>query len=249
VEVDASFYAVQPEKNYVRWMADTPEVFSFVIKAYQGLTGHARGKTPYDSLDDMFADFITSVRPVLENGKLEMVLFQYPPWFDCQKKNVDLLRYTRDKMPDFPLALEFRNRSWFEPSVKERTLKFMEEGEWIHSIVDEPQAGESSIPTVLHPTRKDNTLVRMHGRNVHGWNSNGRPDWRDVRYLYRYSRQELSEWKNKIEHLHSQCQDVIVLFNNNSGGDAADNAKQLQEMLGIEYEGLAPRQMNLFDEQ
>ncbi len=39
---------------------------------------------------------------------------------------------------------------------------------------------------------------------------------------------------------------IYVLFNNNSGGDAADNAKQLIDLLGIEYTGLAPRQLGLF---
>ncbi len=42
--------------------------------------------------------------------------------------------------------------------------------------------------------------------------------------------------------------DVYVIFNNNSGGDAADNAAQFIDMLHIEYEGLAPRQLDLFGE-
>jgi uncharacterized protein YecE (DUF72 family) len=37
-----------------------------------------------------------------------------------------------------------------------------------------------------------------------------------------------------------------VLFNNNSGGDAAQNGKQMKELLDIEYKGLTPRQLDLF---
>ncbi len=40
----------------------------------------------------------------------------------------------------------------------------------------------------------------------------------------------------------------VVIFNNNSGGDAADNAKHLQKALQVEFQGLAPMQMDLFSE-
>lgn len=42
--------------------------------------------------------------------------------------------------------------------------------------------------------------------------------------------------------------EVVVIFNNNSGGDAADNAKHLQKALQVEFQGLAPMQMDLFSE-
>src|SRR5699024_669029 len=86
------------------------------------------------------------------------------------------------------------------------------------------------------------------GRNIHGWNKPRDADtnWREVRYLYKYNLEELLKWKNRIEELKKDTTDIIILFNNNSGGDAAGNAKELQKMLGIEYEGLSPRQMNLF---
>ncbi|MEH7119775.1 DUF72 domain-containing protein, partial [Neobacillus vireti] len=41
---------------------------------------------------------------------------------------------------------------------------------------------------------------------------------------------------------------VYLLFNNNSGGDAADNAKEMLNLLNITYEGLAPTQLDLFNE-
>lgn len=44
VEVDASFYAVQPERNGEKWVRETPASFKFVVKAYQGMTGHQRGR-------------------------------------------------------------------------------------------------------------------------------------------------------------------------------------------------------------
>lgn len=246
VEVDASFYAVQPKRNSERWVTDTPDSFQFIVKAYQGMTGHERGEIPFASKDEMFVAFKDSLGPYLESKKLAMVLFQFPPWFDCKKQNVDYLRWCKDRMGDVPCALEFRHQSWFKPQFREKTLQFMKDENWIHSICDEPQAGEGSIPTVLDTVNRDKVLVRFHGRNIYGWQKKNADNWREVRYLYRYNEQELTKWMPQLKDLQSKSSQVFVVFNNNSGGDAADNAKQCIDLLGIEYEDLAPRQLNLF---
>lgn len=247
VEVDASFYAVQPEKNAKKWVKDTPADFQFIVKAYQGMTGHQRGDIPFDTKGEMFTAYIDSLTPYIEANKLGFVLFQFPPWFDCKKAHIDYLRWCKKRMGDIPCALEFRNQSWFLPKFRQSTIQFMKQEGWIHSICDEPQAGERSIPTVLEATREDKVFIRFHGRNVHGWNQavEGKT-WREVRYLYRYNEAELTEWVENIRMLNKQSRHVYVVFNNNSGGDAADNAKQLIKMLGIEYNNLAPRQLDLF---
>jgi uncharacterized protein YecE (DUF72 family) len=237
VELDSSFYAIQPEHNYLKWIDETPEDFSFIVKAYQGMTGHLRGNNPYKSAGEMFAKFKASIEPLKASGKLKVVLFQYPPWFDCTKESVRTLRYTKRAMEGTPVALEFRNQTWFQPGLQQKTLKFMEDEGWIHSICDEPQAGIGSVPTILHATDPQLTLVRLHGRNAGGWNNTGDANWRDVRYLYRYNQEELVEWQRNIEQLQEMTKDICVIFNNNSGGDAAANAKQLMDILGIHYEG------------
>ncbi|MDF2837856.1 MAG: yunF, partial [Paenibacillus sp.] len=186
VEMDSSFYAVQPPERMARYATETPEGFGFVVKAYQGMTGHLRGKPYYENDGEMYLAFRESLDPVMRAGKLTAALFQYPPWFDCTKDNVRLLRETKKRMEGFPCALEFRHQSWFEPEYRERTLSFMREEGWIHSVCDEPQAGSGSIPIILEASAPEFTLVRMHGRNVGGWNQAGAPNWREVRYLYDY---------------------------------------------------------------
>ena len=246
VEVDASFYAVQPVRNASKWVRETPEGFRFVVKAYQGMTGHERGDIPFKTRNEMFQAFKDSLKPYQDANKLAMVLFQFPPWFECKKENVNYLRYCKKMMGDIPVALEFRNQSWFSNPYRANTLSFMKQEGWIHSIADEPQAGTGSIPIVLEATDSNITLVRMHGRNVHGWNKPNDANWREVRYLYKYNKEELLEWKQRAEKLSQDTKDMIILFNNNSGGDAAGNAKEFQEMLGIEYDGLSPKQLGLF---
>ncbi|MDE3840027.1 DUF72 domain-containing protein [Bacillus methanolicus] len=248
VEVDSAFYAIQPVRNTARWVDETPDSFQFIVKAYQGMTGHQRGDIPFQNKTEMFQAFRDSIEPYYASGKLAMVLFQFPPWFDCKRDHVDYLRWAKEQMGDIPCALEFRHQSWFTPEMRDKTISFMKRENWIHSICDEPQAGQGSIPTVLETTRSDKVLVRFHGRNVYGWNKKKDQNWREVRYLYRYNREELEEWAVHVKELEKECQNVYVLFNNNSGGDAADNAKQFMDILNIEYHGLAPRQLNLFQE-
>lgn len=194
----------------------------------------------------MFRAFRASVEPLVQAGKLSMVLFQYPPWFDCTKANVEVLRRARDLLDDVALALEFRHQSWFAGDMAERTLAFMRSEDWIHSVCDEPQAGEGSVPTVLHATHSGQTLVRFHGRNRDGWTRKEGRNWREVRYLYRYSREELAEWAGMLRQLERESETVDVIFNNNSGGDAAGNARMMAELLGLPVKELPPRQMDLF---
>ncbi|WP_440898117.1 DUF72 domain-containing protein [Amphibacillus sp. Q70] len=248
VELDASFYAVQPIRNMEKWIKETPASFRFVVKAYQGMTGHQQTNTPFDTKTDMFEAFKASIEPLIKAGKLAMVLFQFPPWFDYTSDHIVYLRYCVQKMIDIPIALEFRNQSWYRPKNREQTLDLIRKEGWIHTVVDEPQAGDGSVPIVPVVTHSDKTLIRFHGRNVHGWNRprNKDTNWREVRYLYKYNQVELTEWRERILQLAKETKDVYILFNNNSGGDAASNAKTLQKMLDIDYKDLAPQQLRLF---
>lgn len=245
VEVDSAFYAIQPKRNAKKWINETPSTFQFIVKAYQGMTGHMRGEIPFENKQAMFRAFKESLEPYIESDKLAMTLFQFPPWFKCIRENVEYLRWCKHEMGDIPCALEFRHQSWFSSQYRQKTLDFLTIEKWIHSICDEPQSGEGSIPTVLKVTTPEKVLVRFHGRNLHGWQKRNAEDWREVRYLYRYNQQELQEWAYSIRELANDTKDVYLLFNNNSGGDAADNAKEMISLLKIEYEGLAPRQLDL----
>ncbi|MEK8216757.1 MULTISPECIES: DUF72 domain-containing protein [unclassified Paenibacillus] len=246
VEIDSSFYAVQPVRNYAKWVSQTPDAFRFIVKAYQGMTGHLREKKNYyDTPEEMYQAFHTSIEPVRAAGKLAMALFQFPPWFDCTKENVQFLREAKQRMLDVPSAIEFRNDSWYSPEMQAKTLQFLEQEGWIHTVADEPQAGSGSVPIVPVATSPDITYVRLHGRNAQGWSQSSHPNWRSLRYLYRYSTEELTEWRDRLLALEQSCRELYVVFNNNSGGDATDNAKELQTLLGIDG-GLAPRQLDLF---
>lgn len=43
-------------------------------------------------------------------------------------------------------------------------------------------------------------------------------EWRDVRYLYNYNKEELTDLANKVRIIEQKAKKVYVVFNNNSGG-------------------------------
>lgn len=249
VELDATFYAVQPARNIQKWIDETPENFRFIVKAYQGITGHHRGELPFTSIDEMYTLFKLSIEPLQKAGKLAMVLVQFPPWFDCTRENVEQIEFICEQLSEFDLAIEFRHQSWYSSAFIHKTIAFLRKLNVIHSVCDEPQAGQGSIPLVPISTRKDKVLFRLHGRNVHGWrNTTGDSEaWRKVRYLYNYNEEEFEEIESVTHKLAASTEEVFVVFNNNSGKHAAKNAKYLQHKLQIKYENLASKQLGFFE--
>lgn len=247
VELDATYYSVQPERNIQKWIKETPDNFKFIVKIHQALTGHAAVEDFAESRIELIEQFIKMLQPLHKAGKLGCLLIQFPPWYDCNTANINYIIYLKKHFEQFPISIEFRNDSWFTSDMKEHTLQFLYEQKLIHSVCDEPQAGHGSIPFVNRITHED-ALVRLHGRNVVGWTKKDLSDqeWRDVRYLYDYNESELKFLAKELQILDQKARNVYVVFNNNSGGHAAGNAKRMCEILNIEYTGLNFKQLKLF---
>lgn len=247
VELDTSFYAIPAEKNITRWVESTPAAFQFITKAYGPLTTHTRRVDETRALDDLFAVYLATFRPMIESGKVKAFLFQFPPLFSCVRENVNYLRKVRTMMDELPVAVEFRHKSWFSEEYKERTLQFLKDLRFINVVVDQPQTPDNSISFVPVVTNPEQAIIRLHGRNYQGWlGGDDTVDWRTVRTLYDYSDEELRFIKETALELEKEAKEVTVIFNNNSGGHAAPNAKTLQNMLGLDFDGLGPRQLDLF---
>jgi uncharacterized protein YecE (DUF72 family) len=247
VEVDSTFYAIAPPERMDRWAKSTPDSFRFVVKAYRELTGHGRvGKAPERTWTELVQQTKESLEPLQESDKLSLILFQFPPWYDCKESHVRYIQKIRHAFAGYPIAIEFRHQSWFLPSYRDKTLSFLASEQLVHVVCDEPQGSEGSVPIITNVTNKEQVLVRFHGRNAAGWNDSKNPNWREIRYAYRYSSTELDEWVQRVKHMMKEAKQIILLFNNNSQGDAVDNAKQFIEKCGITYTNLAPVQTELF---
>lgn len=250
VELDTSFYAIPPAKNILSWIEKTPAAFQFVPKAFQAMTLHKDWLKFFPTEQQMFEHYIATFEPMITANRIKAFLFQFPPYFDCTKEHVQYLRKVRLFMKELPVAIEFRHSSWFSDANKENTLNFLTEENFIHTVIDQPQTPGNSVPLVIKGTHPELTLFRLHGRNYEGWLDASGPDWRKKRTLYNYTADELDEFESIVHQLENDSKEVAVIFNNNSGGHAAKNAKELQKKLQLTFEDLSPQQtdLNLFGE-
>ncbi|HVC35810.1 MAG TPA: DUF72 domain-containing protein [Chloroflexota bacterium] len=227
VEVDSTFYHLQPAHNFARWAERTPADFVFDVKAYRELTWHDRGTEPSA---ETFERFGASLRPLQDARKLRAVLFQFPPWFTFQQKNREYLSTCKEFFPDQTLAVEFRHRSWLTPENRDDTLALLRDQQLAHVMVDEPQIGSGSVPAVVAATSAALAIVRFHGRNRQTWYA--KVETTGERFNYLYQQQELSEWLPSLEGVAAQTGEVHVLLNNNRANYAVRNAKDFQMLLG-----------------
>lgn len=106
VELDATYYAIQPERNILKWIKETPDTFEFVVKIHQALTLHADYKTFADSRQELFDQFKNMIEPLHTQKKLAMVLVQFPPWFDCNAQNIKYILYVRQQLQAFSMCVD-----------------------------------------------------------------------------------------------------------------------------------------------
>ena len=243
VEMNTSFYGIKSADTTQKWVDETPEIFKFSVKAFKVMTKHAKLEDYYSSVSDMDSAFKAFLSPLVKNNRLATILCQFPSYFTCNKENVKYLTDLRNRYQNYPMAVEFRSASWYQDKVKMDMLDFMRKQNYTLVTVDEPQVAYHSIPFLTDVTNSHLSYVRLHGRNKLFWTDKS-TDWRKKRTLYRYTDEELDDLAEKIVSI--DAKQTIVIFNNNSGGDAGENALNFKRKCGIDYEGLNPTQLNLF---
>jgi uncharacterized protein YecE (DUF72 family) len=189
----------------------------------------------YDDLppaarDDLWERFRTALDPLRQAGKLGAVVFQFPPWVMSRRSNRDHVLECARRLPGDAIAVEFRNRTWFDAGNAERTLAFEREHRLANVIVDEPQGFSSSIPPVWEVTLPDLAIVRLHGRNRETWEKKGLATAAE-RFDYRYSTAELESLAGPIAGVAGRAATIHVLFNNCYRDHAQANAAELAAII------------------
>ena len=110
-EINNSFYSLPTEKTVKSWVDDTPENFTFAVKASRYTTHMKKLKDPKKSTDKFF----NAIKPL--GKKVGPILFQCPPnW----SKNPDRLKEFVKALPDdYRYVFEFRDKSWFDDDIYE----------------------------------------------------------------------------------------------------------------------------------
>ncbi len=253
VEVDSTYYAIPDGKTAYLWDERTPDNFTFHIKVYGALTGHGvdpktlpkdiadilpgkdkNGKYVYIkepvAIDGIAERFRESLTPLIRSKKLGVLVFQYPPWFQYGKANLDYMLQCRELMQGLPAAVEFRHGSWLAPDARDSVFKFLRENGLTYITADEPQYGtQATVPFVAEATT-DMGYFRFHGRNKANWLKKGIET--SLRYSYEYSDDELKGFISAIRSISGKAKKTCAMFNNCHGGFAIRNALRLKELIG-----------------
>jgi uncharacterized protein YecE (DUF72 family) len=115
VEVNFTFRKLPTESILTNWLSAVPVGFRFSFKAPQRITHFSRLR----DCEGLVTDFVGSVRPAEQAGKLGLLLFQLPPNFKASPHILaDFLSIPALNGPSAPkIAFEFRDVSWFTEDV------------------------------------------------------------------------------------------------------------------------------------
>ena len=202
IEVNGTFYRLQPQATFEKWRNETPDGFPFAIKGHRYVTHNKK-------LIDVEEPVIRCRDAASPLGKrLAAVVWQLPSFF---KKNIERLEKflrTLRHWKSTRHSIEFRHKTWFDDEVVECLTK--------HAVA----ICMSDAPDwpMWNRVTTDLVYIRLHGHTR--------------KYASSYSKSALKKWAKRAECWLQENRDVHVYFDNDAEGAAPKNALMLLEMLG-----------------
>lgn len=183
VEVNTTFYRLISREAVQHWVEQTPQKFSFAVKASRYLTHVKRLLNIRDGL----ARFYERIEPLVEAERLGPVLWQLPETFHRDDAR---LASALALLPSGRHAFEFRHPSWFVPEV----YALLAEHDAALVIGDHP-----ARPFQSYEATAGWRYVRFH----HG--TRGRRG--------NYSHRELEEWAKRLHSWRAQSELFLYFNN------------------------------------
>ncbi len=216
VELNYTWYQMARAKDIQRMVDKSPANFRFSAKLTRTLT-HERDSDWQKQLK-LFKEGIAPLR-----SQLIAILIQLPPDFTRNVTNRKYLANILDGLADFPVAVEFRHRSWATDAV----FGELERRKVSLVTVDEPEL-DNLFPALDVVTNPALFYVRFHGRNVKGWNSSNM----QKKFDYDYSKEELYQYYNQyLAPMVDSCHEGVIFFNNHVRAQAPQNAQVLSKII------------------
>lgn len=195
VEVNNTFYRYPRADMLERWDRSAPSGFGFFVKAHRVITHMKRFSNARDQLRD-FEDRLDPLR------SLRGILFQLPASIE---RDDELLERIIDQLDRRRRnVIEFRHKSWWDPSVIER----LERAGIIMCSVIAPDLPDRIIAV------RGQAYVRVHGEHQY--------------YRGSVSDARLRTILDGLEA--SGCERAYVIFNNDSAGHAPEDALRLRAL-------------------
>ncbi len=148
VEVNNSFYRLPAPETFATWRSNTPEGFTFAVKANRFITHVKRLRDPEEPL----SRFFRSAAGLEE--KLGPILFQLPPRWQAVPER--LRDFARSLPRGYRYVFEFRDPSWFLPEI----YQVLEEANCALCAASSP-----AFPEVRRTTA-DFAFLRFHGGKI-----------------------------------------------------------------------------------
>jgi uncharacterized protein YecE (DUF72 family) len=199
VELNNSFYRLPEADTFAAWARRVPPGFLFAVKASRYLTHLKRLREPGQPLRRLWR------RAERLGHHLGPMLYQLPPrWhLDLGRLSAFLDVAPRERRQ----ALEFRDASWYVPSV----VELLERGPVALCLHDMPASATPLAP--VGPL----VYVRFHGPTG--------------RYRGSYSTQSLTAWADRLVKWAAEGRPVYAYFNNDVDGHAVKDAARLRDMV------------------
>lgn len=203
VELNTSFYAIPKPASVAAWVSATPPGFRFSVKMWRGITHYRKLRGAAD-----FTRKFLDTMEVLPQNRRAPLLLQLPPG---QPKDLsrleDYIYEFRTLAPtDWRLAVEFRNASWRDEEVR-RMLDRTGVALCLHDMLGRADCREPNHVPFIY--------VRRHG------SAGGR-------YAGGYSAEAIAGDAQDIARWLAEGRDVYVYYNNDIGGHAFHNARDLR---------------------
>ncbi|WP_334109625.1 DUF72 domain-containing protein [Thermodesulfitimonas autotrophica] len=204
VELNVTFYRLPRESTFKTWYQISPPGFSFTLKGSRLITHQKR----LSEVVATVALFFT--RAALLGGKLGVVLWQLPPGMRADRKRLEEFCGLLQENPVAKTtrhAFEFRHPTWFAPEIYDVLRAYG----YALCTADAPR-----WPCVEAITANF-AYYRFHGH--------------ERLYASSYPREVLAVWAEKMAAHLATGRDVYAYFNNDAGGYAVANARELKGLL------------------
>jgi uncharacterized protein YecE (DUF72 family) len=174
---------------------------------------------------DLAERFVAALWPLRESGQLTGVVAQFGPDFTFIRDHFQRLCRLRGQLDGLSLIADFCCPDWLTP----RAARHLATERIALACVD---GGVTLREKTFYCATAATAYVRFQGRNQSRWvQEDG-----SARHDYLYSRAELAAAVPEIRRLEQESERVLVLMNNPWRGQAAINARMMQELLGRSQE-------------
>ncbi len=163
VEINYTFYRLPSAKTLAEWVPQTPDNFTFALKANQKITHILRLR----KAESLVEAFLNGAEPLRAAGRCGPILLQLPPNFRADLGVLEAFLASLPAREAVRWAMEFRHQSWFGDPLLELLKRY-----GVALCVAETEEGrtpdEATAPFCYYRLRKvqyaDGELARWRKR-------------------------------------------------------------------------------------